>query len=100
MDSTPFRLPWAAHGREFESDSRNCQTLDASPAEPGGLPLTLGVVPGKKVLKRVRDLIQGEVGLTLTESRIIDQMKRVEVPEDLICLFEEIEKFGTLLPKS
>lgn len=25
-----------------ESDSRNCQAVMASPAEPGGLPLTLG----------------------------------------------------------
>ena len=25
-------------------DSRNCQTPTASPAEPGGLPLTLGII--------------------------------------------------------
>jgi len=34
---------WTAHGREFALfDSRNCQTLNASPAKPGGLPLGLG----------------------------------------------------------
>ncbi len=38
-----FSLAWclAAHALELLCDSRNCQTSDASPAEPGDLPFCL-----------------------------------------------------------
>ena len=53
----------------------------------------LSVVPGKKVLKAVRDRLQQSHGITLTERRIVDCYKKEEIPEDLAILIHRLEEY-------
>ena len=53
----------------------------------------LGIVPGKKVLRAVRDRLRESHGITLTDWRIVDCYKREEVPEDLARLIRQLDEF-------
>ena len=53
----------------------------------------LEIVPGKAVLKAVRDRLQSHYGITLTDWRIIGAYKAEEVPEDLTGLLQMLDGF-------
>ena len=51
------------------------------------------VVPGKETLAALRQRIQADFSVTLTDYRIIDAFHRDEVPEDIISLLNSLEQF-------
>ena len=53
----------------------------------------LEIVPGKSVLRTVRDRFQQSHGVTLTDWRIIDCYKADEVPQDLARLLQQLDAF-------
>ena len=53
------------------------------------------IVPGKRVLRAVRDQFQRDHGITLTDLRIIDAHAAGEVPGDMVKLIRELEEFRT-----
>lgn len=53
----------------------------------------LSLVPGKEVLGSFRERIQTTLGISLTDSRIIDAMRKDDVPIDLQHLLHEIDNF-------
>lgn len=53
----------------------------------------LEVVPGKVVLRAVRNRLQEIAGITLTDLRIIDCYKAEEVPQDLTTLLRQLDAF-------
>ena len=53
----------------------------------------LEIVPGKSILRTVRDRFQQSHGITLTDWRIIDCYKAAEVPQDLARLLQQLDAF-------
>lgn len=51
------------------------------------------IVPGKEVLKRLRERVQEEYGITLTTQRIITAFRKEEIPADLKGLLDRLESF-------
>lgn len=53
----------------------------------------LSLVPGKIVLRSLRDIVQRDFGVVLTDSRIIDAFHRDEIPQDLQTLIRVLDEF-------
>ena len=53
----------------------------------------LEIVPGKQVLKKVRENFEMDYGITLTDLSIIQSYKPDEVPDDMVQLVERLEKY-------
>ena len=53
----------------------------------------LEIVPGKDVLKDVREHLSARYSISLTDFRIIDEFREDEIPEDLARLLAELEEF-------
>ena len=53
----------------------------------------LDIVPGKAVLRAVRDRLQGSYGISLTDWRIIECYRAEDVPEDLAGLLHRLDGF-------
>lgn len=51
------------------------------------------IVPGKEVLRQLRDEIQSKYGVSLTDFRIIDEFKHTEIPDDLCNLITLLEEY-------
>lgn len=51
------------------------------------------IVPGKQVLKKLRDEIQEKYGVSITDFRIIDEFKRAEIPDDFRDLIKQLEEY-------
>lgn len=51
------------------------------------------VVPGKEILAALRQRIQADFSVTLTDNRIIDAFHKDEIPEDIISLLNALEQF-------
>jgi predicted ATP-dependent endonuclease of OLD family len=60
----------------------------------------LTIVPGKEVLSKLRNLIQSDYGVSLTDARIIDAMHRDEIPFDLQILLSKLDEFRESAPLS
>jgi len=58
----------------------------------------IALVPGKDVLRLLRQRVQELVGVTLTEARIIDAMSKEDIPSDMQQLLQALEKFRTAPP--
>ena len=57
------------------------------------LPARMSIVPGKTVLKALRDAVQSELGINLTLFQIIDEYRNSELPSDLKGLISMLEAF-------
>lgn len=51
------------------------------------------IVPGKIVLKQLREAIQNDYQVNMTDVQIIDEFKRDEISDDLVDLILKIEEF-------
>lgn len=51
------------------------------------------IVPGKEVLRQLRYEIQTKYSVNLTDFRIIDEFKLVEIPGDLLELLKQLEEY-------
>ena len=55
----------------------------------------LALVPGKKVLRRLREKLKAHFSINLTDIRIIDEFRTDEIPEDLVRLLKNLDAFRT-----
>ena len=55
----------------------------------------LEIVPGKDVLKDLREKLSARYSVSLTDFRIVDEFREDEVPEDLTRFLAELEAFRT-----
>lgn len=69
--------------RDFEIKWLNVQTR-------------LSIVPGKTILRALRDAIQKDLGVSLTDIQIIDEHKKDEIPKDMVELISRLENFRNL----
>lgn len=51
------------------------------------------IIPGKDVLRELRKELQEKYNITLTDSRIIEEFKKEEIPDDLVGLLEKIDEY-------
>lgn len=51
------------------------------------------IVPGKAVLKALRDQVQEDLGINMTLFQIVDEFKSGEVPKDLLAVISALEAF-------
>lgn len=56
----------------------------------------LTIVPGKSVIKALRDSVQADLGINLTLFQIVDEFRPNEVPNDMIALVNSLEEFREL----
>ncbi len=55
----------------------------------------LAIVPGKEVLKRLREKLKESHSVNLSDVRIIDEFKSSEIPPDLVQLLVSLNEFRT-----
>ncbi len=53
----------------------------------------LELVPGKQVLKELRQWLQDEYQITMTDFQILDSFKKEDVPADLVLLIGKLDEF-------
>ncbi|WP_299177565.1 ATP-dependent endonuclease [uncultured Neptuniibacter sp.] len=53
----------------------------------------MGIVPGKTTLRMLRNSVQDDYKVNLTDVQIIDEFQRDEIPQDLYDLIEQLELF-------
>lgn len=51
------------------------------------------IIPGKKMIKKLRACVQDQFGVTLTNYKIISEFKAEEVPADLLLLIQKLNRF-------
>ena len=51
------------------------------------------VIPGKEILAALRQRIQADFSITLTDNRIIDAFHKDDIPEDIRSLLNALEQF-------
>ena len=51
------------------------------------------IIPGKKVVKMLREKVQELYSVSLTDIRIIDEFSLSEIPDDMISLIKDLEGF-------
>lgn len=51
------------------------------------------IVPGKDVLKKLRDEIQSKYGISITDFRIIDEFRHSDIPTDLCGLIKRLDEY-------
>lgn len=59
----------------------------------GDIRTRMSVVPGKTVLRALREAVQTDLGINLTDIQIIDEYREDEIPDDLQNLIERLETF-------
>ena len=57
------------------------------------MPARMTIVPGKAVLKALRDAVQNDLGINMTLFQIVDEFQHTEVPEDLKAVVASLESF-------
>jgi hypothetical protein len=58
----------------------------------------LKIAPGKEVLRTLRSRLQEEFDVSLTDARIVDSMRRDDIPNDLQRLLQLVDKFRQSTP--
>lgn len=80
-------------GRDIAAINR--ETLSDFNGKWNELANRLTIVPGKDVLRALRSRLQEDVGVSLTDARIVDSMHRDEIPSDLEALLHALDRFRT-----
>jgi len=81
-----------------QDTSRLYRDMTAFEGRWANLDTRIALVPGKDVLRLLRQRVQELVGVTLTEARIIDAMSKEDIPSDMQQLLQALEKFRTAPP--
>src|SRR5262249_38074246 len=79
-----------------DSASVNAETIRAFNVRWRDLNRRLELVSGKEVLAKLRTHLHEEHGISLTDTVIIDSIRREELPDDLVGLLDKLEIYRTL----
>lgn len=78
---------------KIDNATITAQTISEFETKWGQLETRMEIVPGKEVLKRVREICQNEYAVNLTENRIIDEISKIEMPSCLIQLINRLDTY-------
>ncbi len=54
--------------------------------------LRITLLPGKVILRQIRERLQNTLGISLTDAKIIESMHRNEIPADLVQLLHDLDQ--------
>lgn len=101
--TTPMRLEtqaqYIAHRTRYLQHSRRdsavitAETMSWFESKWRSIESRMELVPGKEVLGKLREALAANLGITLTEFRIIDEFREAEVPADLHDLLVRMDAF-------
>lgn len=83
-------------GRDLADVSR--ETMSDFAKRWGDIRSRLEIVPGDTVLSQFRRVIQERFGISLTDRRIVEAMRREDIAEDLVALLESLDAFRQAAP--
>jgi len=82
-----------SRGSGIDSATAASQAMQEFDTKWKQLESRLAIVPGKEVLKRLRERLQEQYGLTLTTQRIVTAFRKSELPAGLMTLLQKLEEF-------
>lgn len=82
-------------GRKFDTSTISKKAIEAFERVWSDINSRMLVTPGKTTLRQLREAIQNDYNVNMTDVQIIDEFKREEIPEDLLDLINSLEKFRT-----
>jgi len=71
----------------------NAQTINIFSTKWNKMETRMEVVPGKDVLRKVREIVQDKFSINLTDYKIIDEININEIPQNLIVLIQRLERY-------
>ena len=80
---------------EKDTSTVTREVLDSVEDRWANLETRLALVPGKKVLRRLREKLNTHFSINLTDIRIIDEFRADEIPADLVRLLRNLDAFRT-----
>lgn len=80
-------------GSHLDHSTLSKQAMRHFEAQWRVLTTRLAIVPGKTVLAGLRDAVQSDLGVGLTDVQIIDEFELDEIPEDMKLLLRRLEEF-------
>ena len=78
---------------KLDNATINSQTIKLFDEKWSRLETRMEIVPGKDVLRRLRDVIQTKYSVNLTDNKLIDEIHISEVPDDLKNLLTKLEAY-------
>lgn len=78
---------------ELDKATINAQTIKLFNDKWLDMDTRMEIVPGKEVLGKIRDKIQKEYKVNLTEMKIIDAIEKTDIPPDLKSLLQKLEEY-------
>jgi energy-coupling factor transporter ATP-binding protein EcfA2 len=78
---------------KIDSATINAQTIKEFEAKWAQIETRMEIVPGKEVIKRVREISQTKFAVNLTENKIIDEINNNEIPSNLMQLINKLESY-------
>lgn len=78
---------------KLDSATVNGQTIKLFDEKWAEIETRMEIVPGKEVLRRLREIIQNNYAVNLTDYKIIDEINKSEVPADLSALLDNLEAY-------
>lgn len=79
-----------------DAGTLNTEALTMFEEQWNDLDARMTIVCGKEFLASFRSYIEEKWGITLTDTKLIDEYKPIEIPEDFVELIKKIESFRTL----
>jgi len=80
---------------KLDNATVNAKTIDLFNKKWATIETRMEIVSGKEVLRRLREKVQKDYMVNLTETRIINEIDKEEIPSDLIELLQILERFRT-----
>ena len=85
-------------GKDLSTLSK--QAMQDFEAKWSNMPQRLAIAPGKAVIRALRDAVQQDLGVNLTDFQIIDEYKPQEIPGELLTLIKQLDAFRQTASKS
>jgi hypothetical protein len=80
-------------GSSVDTSTTSREAIEEFEALWSDLNNRMSIVPGKTTLRALRDAIQADYGVNLTDIQIIDEFETGEISDDLKQLINQLESF-------
>ncbi|GBL57007.1 hypothetical protein PCLA_06r0449 [Pseudomonas citronellolis] len=80
-------------GRKEDASTVSRDAIESFESSWSNINERMRICPGKTTLRTLRENLQNDCKINLTDFQIIDEFRREEIPLDLVKLIEELEEF-------
>jgi len=81
---------------KFDGATINSQTIKMFEEKWSTIEKRMEIVPGKDVLKKLRERVQNDYSVNLTDNKIIDEINKDDIPEEFLELIYTLEKYRSV----